>query len=721
MGVKSVIGGVTRQAIDYSVTEDSTPLSPADSSGGVGTISMTLPRVEDPHLLVDEGIELIDTSRGTTSGFVDSGVRSDANDTVSVDGLGRLGFLNIYNVRAQPFSGTLEEAFRYYLGLASVSTDISVDPSIASRPVVIPGWFGELWFYLKQLAAAQECEIALVSNVIHLRPVRTREAIRDRAITRDAQMGAGNKALAVEVIRYETTPITLQPVYPPFGVTNETEVITVGAGEEIEYVLQLSTSVSYIEQPQFRSFVGPNDQSASMYSVRDEEGNQITEGRWTSGGGRLSVEINPDTTSLTVRVYAPTGLQGPDRKPISTFSIGQGTLQNENRYSTLRIRGTGVAYTRHSELIRTGLTPLDTSTDVGVTIDNPFITTVDAMYSAGTRAARQYKGDSWSLSGSATAVNKRGVTGDLSYTDYGEVQSAYAGLTYSQVRTLESGVEPSNLIPDPYFEQGTAGYRTSWALRSDSITPNLSISQQLGRAMLHVSGGRRASGLFQNHLSLQDWIPVPDAAIRGGANLRIQGLFYGGPNYTGGPLQVWIMVQMVDQPDPGYASNGYNLVEITPEQLREGFWVDVSRAVNLGSQFSPNLTVLMYNPTGAESDGFYVSDLRLSSSVVDARIEAPTYGQVQAKWYALTKDLFENQVFGNVGGARVWDERSRRWYRVRSATISRGDISFDASGDNTLADFQGLYSGQTYGDVTSLFSGKTYKQADRMGLYTGGS
>lgn len=720
MGVKTVIGAESRQAIDYSVAEDSTPLSPADSSGSVGTISMTLPRVEDPHLLVDERIELIDTDRGTTSGFVDSGVRSDANDTVSVDGLGRLGLLNIYNVRAQPFSGTLEEAFRYYLGLASVSTDISVDPSIASRPVVIPGWFGELWFYLKQLASAQECEIALVSNVIHLRPVRTREAIRDRAITRDAQMGAGNKALAVEVIRYETTPITLQPVYPPFGVTNETEVITVGAGEEIEYVLQLSASVSHIEQPQFRSYVGPNDQSASMYSVRDEEGNQITEDRWTRGGGRLSVEINPDTTSLTVRVYAPEGLKGPDRKPISTFSIGQGTLQNENRYSTLRIRGTGVAYTRHSELIRTGLTPLDTSTDVGVTIDNPFITTVDAMYSAGTRAARQYKGDSWSLSGSATAVNKRGVTGDLSYTDYGEVQAAYAGMTYAQVRTFESGVEPTNLIPDPYFEQGTSRYLGG--NNQMSVMSNLSLESHLGRTMIKASGGIDTNGVPRNYImSGDEWIPVPEAVIRGGT-IRFQGLIYGGPDYSGDEARVFLTVKQTGQETPFHGTHGITVIDgITPDELREGKWVDVSPGtINLGDMYEPYINLMVYNRSGFSSEQLFASDLRLSSPVVDERIEAPTYGQVQAKWYAMTKDLFENQVFGNVGGARVWDERSRRWYRVRSATISRGDISFDASGDNTLADVQSIYSGQTYGDVTSLFSGKTYKQADRMGLYTGG-
>lgn len=704
MGVKVSIGGVDREVFDYSIQEDSTPLSPADSSGGVGTMSFSFPRVTDPHLLVDEDVTITDTDRGGSKGRVDSASRSDVGDSVQVDAFSRLGELNIYNVQAQPFTGDLAGAFRYYLGLAAVSKDIVVDPSIAGRAVVFPGWYGELWFNLKQLAAAQSCEIALVSNIIHLRPIRARDAMQNKSIRRGASMGGGSKALGVEVYQYETTSITNQLVYPPFGWTNETPVISVGAGEYIDYNLDLSASVSSIEQPAYRTFVSQAHFTSSVYTVCGDDGVAIAEDVWDRGGGRLSVSINDDTTSLTVHVQAPFDVVDGEGKPISTFSIALGSLQTENRYSTLRIRGTGVAYRKSSVTLPTGLTPRDTSTEIGVTIDNPFITSAQAMYAAGTRAARQFKGDSWTLNGEVTAVNKRGESGDISYPDYAYVKSQYVPRTYGEVKSLEGFAPHTNYITNPQFDEGTSGYANRPGM-------NLSIDQQQGQLMLKTSGTPTVG--ISPFVSTVDWL----TDVRKGDTLYFEVYMYGGPTYDGTEGRLWCFLADNLSTPPNarrFGANGVGVV--TADQVKAGVLISgtytvATTATDVG--WAPAVHFTNSSQPGWVSN-FVVRNLTREGELADA-----TYGQVQAKWYAVTEDSFDNQVYGNVNGARVWDERSRRWYRVRSSTITRASIQFEATGDLTHGDAKKFYGAKTYGTVQGVFANRTYRQQDRLGLFDG--
>ena len=146
MGIRIGVGGKTYETESYTVSEDSTPTSSDDSSGSVGTISFTIPGVENPYLLNGKDVSLIDTRRGSTNGFVTQ-VSEQDNGQTNLTCQSRLGRLNVYGVQAQPFVGTLQNAFRYYAGLAGQTTDILVDPQIANRPVVFPGWSGELWFH----------------------------------------------------------------------------------------------------------------------------------------------------------------------------------------------------------------------------------------------------------------------------------------------------------------------------------------------------------------------------------------------------------------------------------------------------------------------------------------------------------------------------------------------------------------------------------------------
>lgn len=585
MGFRIDIEGLKTEIEDYSVSESSSPLAAGDSSGPVGTFSITLPipdryvplgsgvsgfgygegsygegpygggsyvgtpntpwkviREVGPQILIDKSVRILDPRKGFTLGVIKEATESRDGGTIQLSGTSRLGSLNVYGIQAQPFVGTLRDAFTYYLGLANVTSDLFVDDEIGDRPVIFPGWTGELWYYLKLMAAAQDCDISLVSGVILLRPVRKRIATNDRDTARSIRTGTNTLAQSVEVYQYSNREITDELVYPPGGWTPEVQVLTVNAGETTEYTLELSASVSSIQEPVMGTFVGQSHSTSSVYTVVADDGLAINPTQWTAFGGSVSVSIAPDTTHLLVKMTGARGLPTASGALAQNFSIALGADTTGNRYSTLRIVGTGVAYNRVKKRIRTGVPASKTATEVGVTIDNPFISTVDDLYRAGTRAAKQYAGAVMSLSGSVIAINRRGDSGVATYPTYGQVQTSLT------------------------TELGTPTY---------------------GQVATYYSG------------------------------------------------------------------------------------------LGLG-----------------------------------------TYSQVRQHWFDIFRDEDVDQVFGNAQGARIYDRRSRRWYRVREATLTPGGISLGSADDDlTNGDIQGLYDDLTYAGVQTLLAPFTYHEVNLTGMW----
>lgn len=547
MDVKVVIDGDVHEVIDYSVSEDATPLSAGDSSGSVGSFTVTLPMPTGDHIaklgvlgsraFMQKSIEVHDSYNGVTKGTVVSVNDSYDGATVSLTCVSRLAELNVYNIQALPFIGTLENAFEYYVSLAGIDTDVFVDPSIASRQVKLPGFTGELWYYLKQLAVAQDCDISLVSGVILLRPIRQRVAEQRRDITRSVSWGGGPLAQAVEVYWYDTEEITGELVYPPGGWNPDVQVLNVNAGETAEYQLPLDASLFSIQTPVMSTFVAEDYDASSVYTVVADDGLPVPPALWAEKGGKVEVILNPDTSSLTVKLTGATDIPVATGNTSRAFSLALASDTTGSRYSTLRIVGTGVRYTRVLRRFRTGVPESKTSTVVGETIDNRMLTDFESVMRAGVRAAKRWTGLAPALSGSVTAVNRRGDTGNAQYPAYGFVQDFAQGFTYGDMET------------------------------------------------------------------------------------------------------------------------------------------------DFGSF---------------------------------------TYGQFQELLFENVRDDYSNQVFGNVAGARVYDERTARWFRVRSGNINHSGISFSSGDDDLLyLDMENAFSGETYGDIEISRTGFTYEENYMMGATLG--
>lgn len=411
----------------YQVTEDSTPLAGDDNAGGVGQLTFNVNEDRSPEgtlLLLNDVVTLRDGTRGTTVGTV-TGVGS-TNWLATVTADSRLGILTAER-QALPYSGTLEGAFRYYLGLADLTTAIVVDPSIATRAVTYPGWFGTIWDFLKQLCVAESVEISLVSNQIVLRPIRQRVVDTTRYSDEGWNVSSGQLARAVEVCYYTNTWKTNTLVYPKNGWQDDVEVYQVDAGEKREVQIPLDISLSSIKQPQALDYVaseydGPN----SVYAIVGNDGLPIGAGRWTANGGKITVKINEDTKSLTLTIY------GSTETTYAPYRIGVSSGPSDT-YSSLRLVGTGVFFDEKSVVVGTGVPNSRTAQEIGAKVENPAITNISQAYNVALRTAIRWGTPSQTININASAVNRRGETNSYRYPLLSEMDAYNAGKTLDQL------------------------------------------------------------------------------------------------------------------------------------------------------------------------------------------------------------------------------------------------------------------------------------------------
>lgn len=447
MGIRFTVAGKTVRPESYRVQESSMPLAGGDSSGAVGTIEIDVPTLPNSPLglNLEEPIEVIDTARGSTLGTVRAidGSRT-AGARYNVRGSNRLGEFNI-EAQVLPFTGTLEAAFRYYCSIANIDTGIVVSPALASRQVAFPGWTGNLWTHLKMMATAIGADLNLISNNVVLRPVRLFEAIRDREIEASPAASSEQLALKQEVIWYDTKYVANGLIYPASGWSADITPLSVNAGEEVETVLDdtkdVHSSIFSVNQPVMVTSQGFNPAGTdSVYTVVGDDGVEIQPAQWRAYGGSLSVRVSEDSRSLIVTMRGASGLVQLNGEPMRTFRIGlaSGTGSN-NTYSTLRITGRHISVKENSLILPTGVAPYRTGQEFAPTIDNPFLTTLSAAYSAGVRGARRYAGRTVSIAATVSAINRRNNTGTANYPPYSYAQALWSGKTYAQVKTANAG------------------------------------------------------------------------------------------------------------------------------------------------------------------------------------------------------------------------------------------------------------------------------------------
>lgn len=436
---------------EYQYSEEATPLDPSSNAGGVSQISFGI--AENPSgndgsiMLMDDVITLTDGANGTTTGFVAGVSINDGVGTVTVNS--RLQLL-VAERQAAPMYGTVENIFRYYLSLAGITDRIVVDNtsyrmpngninSLTSAQFAMPGWKGVILDYVRQLAIAVGAEVALVSNNIVLRPVRGRIAENKRNISQSWSLQKGQLAQSIEINYYNNRNVSTADIFYPTndGWIEDTQVYQVDLGETLDVTVPVSASLLTVNQPTCVSYVDRNSKISS-YSVIGADGLPIPPTQWLQNGGSVTVSVGDDYRSLNIKIVGARTTQAPYRIAVASSA--------SDAYSSLRITGTGTFFDQKTLTIPTGASALDTAQIVGVTVDNPLISTIGEAYTLGVRAASKWAGSEQTISFTTVGINRADVSGGTRYPTFDEFNNGlngrvtnWTGKTFAQFNTEWSG------------------------------------------------------------------------------------------------------------------------------------------------------------------------------------------------------------------------------------------------------------------------------------------
>jgi hypothetical protein len=426
-------------ADNYSVIEDATPIDLADDSGGVGQITVTAPERDDSLFHRGKALRLSDGTKGRTQGVITGS--NDTNGQVTFTGLSRLSVLAVTR-SAPPYTGTLGGAIRLYLSLGGIVDRVLIDATIADRPITLPGWEDDVWARLRSLGSATGFEISLVSDNIVIRPPRgrTAENMRNTGVTRTVD--EGTLAQSVELFWYEKSWRPAGLAYPLGGWSEEVTPYQVDAGETLEFEVSLEptegeeglgASLTSIVQPVCVDWVDRKHETSSVYSVSGVDGLPIKSKQWLDDGGKVTVSIGEDSTTLKVTI------RGADSAEYAPYQIAMSAGESD-RYSSLRLVGSGVFWERHKMTFLTGA-PKDRAPQIiGATIANPAISSPQEAHAAALWLSGRYSSARQTIQVTTTGINRRDDNGSYRYMTMGEFNALHAGMSMRQFNAKYAGL-----------------------------------------------------------------------------------------------------------------------------------------------------------------------------------------------------------------------------------------------------------------------------------------
>lgn len=449
----------------WSLAETGTPARVADTSGGASQLSVRAVATEDSLMSSGRLITLSSSSRGNWTGTVISpNVTGLSLDLTARDMIDKLDVNRVARpIFNQSYTRTLADAIFYYCyELCKLEGDaVAVDPSMYNYYVTIPGWEGNVWVRLKEMCAVYGYEISVQLGVLTFR--RSRQKMlpvftdyQTPSITIDASSYANN----IEIVSRRNTAAINSQFYPPKSMKRaDIPVLTVGANEVVSQIVTLDGSMSSIKQPVAKDTVpanyGGND---SHYTVMGNDNLPVKAKFWTDFGGRVDVRLTDMPNEIEIIVT------GPNNAAYAPYSLG--VSDGQNRYNTLSIAGDGVLTTQETVRYPTGVPEGLTETEVGITIDSPFIGNLHQEYTAAMGAAALYGNPKGSLS---TTQYTQAITG----TDIGNVTGNRFAYRNNIYRVDSATTTNASVATVASFDATDDDFKALWANRTDLDFSNI--------------------------------------------------------------------------------------------------------------------------------------------------------------------------------------------------------------------------------------------------------
>ncbi len=425
--------------VSYEYSEDVTSLEPSNISGGTSQVNVTAiavsgDKVGDTHpdskLLINNKMLLSHKESGDIE-FTVKQVSKNV-DVVSIVGNTLEAQLN-RDVVSEPHGGsgyTALSALEYYCSLAGISTqeenlvfEEGLDGDLDEISVNFIAWNGNLWEHIKMFCAAISAsetdnvgiEAYIDSNVLVFRKANTTEVdfksqdLSSQSISVESFDAAEN----FEIFNYNTSykvdsvvqSLSVEKDNLPSIARNATigDAIQVNAGETLKVRFTINASLETVNQPTAVDSILPLPYTGSsgQYVVAGSDGILLKASQWVGEGGNVKVSLTENPNEIEITVVAPvrSSLPHVDDAALgfSPYKIGVEVADGEE-YPALYITGTGVFYNKVGHLINTGADKNFQNDVSGATIDNPFITNRNVLYTRGAAAAQVICGPNVSLS-----------------------------------------------------------------------------------------------------------------------------------------------------------------------------------------------------------------------------------------------------------------------------------------------------------------------------------
>lgn len=436
MGVKAWINGLriwnTQKIIptSYSYSEDSTPIDPTDTFGGSPQLTLVVKSVAGDKSFKNKPIRVTDGSLGRIEAIARTPGGNGLLTTLQADG--RTSLLNAEKL-ATPFVGTLDAAFRYYFSLCGLTTQITIDPIIGARSVVLPGWDGNVADHVRMLLVINQLEMTEVGAEIVIRTLRQRVALRLRDTDRPQwTIDSSQIAKQVEGYYYNNVQRTNTLIYPKGGWNPDVQVYQVEASGVTVFDIPVEASLASVAQPVAVSSVAKEYVASSVYSIVGTDGKIIPAAQWTRNGGSLQVEILEDQSTLRFT------LRGSRETQYAPYRVAMPAGPSDV-YSSLRIVASGVFFTEMTELMYTGANEALASQDVGATIKIPFISSLTDLYDAAIWAVARWCGPVQKLTLSTAGIQRKGERNAYRYPTIREFNAANLSKTIAEFNVEWAG------------------------------------------------------------------------------------------------------------------------------------------------------------------------------------------------------------------------------------------------------------------------------------------
>lgn len=382
--------------ISYTVSEEAIPLDPTNMSGGYGTLDYTkLEEPGDSRRLYTNG-SISDPIKGEYSGEIQRIEITDGTTSFTVNS--GLAQFNRW-VRAEPYEGELGDYFLYLADVCGVTSQIYFGANVPNPDVLIPGFNGNAWDYLRKIASLYSVKVSQIKSAIVFNSFTESTAWNNWETTRNVSLSTESTAERVVVNWYDSDwKDNSEIIIPEFD-----DAISVDAGERLEQEFEVNGSIEYLQEtPQVFDYVGPNEDwtnTTGGYCVSGNDGKPITAEQWKAQGGSVKVQIgdNPSTVKVIV-----TGATGTDYAPYRIAA----TSGTSDYYNSLHIVGSGIFWEKNQFSMHTGAPQATDSDDSVQEIDDPAINTLPLAVQTAQRVSSQMCGGMQTVSAESQYLNR---------------------------------------------------------------------------------------------------------------------------------------------------------------------------------------------------------------------------------------------------------------------------------------------------------------------------